>query len=320
MFNNMRLEYEDLRKAITLGTSNGANVLQPSVLAQPIVNYAQSLPNIRNYIRREPFPTMVFNWDARSVSGTATSAADGATIPFSDSTFLRGSNALSQLYTLFQVTNAAAMGAKPYIDIVADELSERMRQLVRLEDQYIVSGDPNNSSGNPGLIAQTTGTAPTSAVGGSGKTLTHSLMDQIETYQNAAGYSIDAWFVSKGVYALLKTVAYNSVRYTNVDANQEIVIGYAQNPTRAIMFNGNPVVLDPNLYINGQDNAIAVSLSPLNLVTAVRAEPQIIDFTNVQPQFDGNSWRIQEYCTTVLKNPNSAVLLSNLTIPAVGSF
>lgn len=318
---NMRKELEELRKALTIGTGNGANVLQPTVISNVLTDYVQIIPTVRNYIKRVDWPTLVYNWDARTSPGAAASISggDGGSISFTDSTFVRGSNAMSQIYRAFQITNAAKLGATPLLDIVASELQAAAKSLLRAEDQYIIQGDPNNASGNPGLLSACSATAPTSAVGGSGKTITHALMDQIETYQSANGYDVDAWFVSKGVYALLKTVAFNSVRFTNITPESEVMIGYSQSPTRALMFNGKPVVLDNYMYSSGE-NVLAVSLDPTNLITASRLEPMVKEFIDVNAQFDGDSYRVQEYCTTVLKNPNSAVLLSNVTIPAVSSF
>jgi len=198
------------------------------------------VPALRNIIKRIDWDTNLYTWDLIQDHGAAQTATDGATLNFSDAVFSQSFAKMSYFYHLGLITNPAIQASRALLDVVATRVGGGMKQVLRKEGSVIYNGDPNNAQ-NPGLLSALQSSA-TFGYAGNGATLSASLLSSIDVALRGNGYTPGVWVCSPGIYSILEQAAFNKVRFLSMDDAAQI--GYSFAPTKSLMFNGIPVIMD----------------------------------------------------------------------------
>jgi hypothetical protein len=232
----------DLRKALDTSSTNGNNVLDPILLSKIISEQARRMPTLRNAIKRVPWGTNFYTWDTEVTPGIGQTATDGATINLIDATFLQNQVKMSYFYSAAFITNPAIKAAEELVDVVSLRVAGMTKSVLRQEGNVIYNGDASNAS-NPGLIAAINA-GPNGGVIGQNASASRGLFAAMEQQLRGEGYEPGCLVVTPNLYAYLKEVAYNNVRFTGLDANSNIQLGFSQAQA-TLSVGGVPVIMDP---------------------------------------------------------------------------
>jgi hypothetical protein len=233
--------FEDLRKSLDTTSTNGNSLLSPVLLSAIVSEQVRKQAVLANYIKHQPFSGQIYEWDSATSDGAAQSAVDGATLAWSDATFAQGISKQSYYYYLFAISGPAMKATETLIDVVEMRCRQSIKAISRLVGNALYAGDPVNAF-NTGLNAALLA-SPTQSLVGSGATLNRGTLSAIDVGQRAMGYNTDVIIATPGAYAYLAEVSFNNVRFIGTD--QAMQIGYSLSPSKGLMFNNIPVVMDP---------------------------------------------------------------------------
>jgi len=293
----------DLSKALDTSTTNGNNVLDPVLLSKVISEQVRKMPTLRNFLKRTPWGTNIYTWDSITSDGNAMTAADGATLSYSDATFIQNQAKMSYFYYVALITNPAILAAQELIDVVSMRIGQATKAVIRNEGSVLYNGDVNNSQ-NPGLFSVLE-SSPTYSYAGNGATLSRALMSVMDNSLRGNGYEANLFVASPGAYNIISEAAFNAVRFIGTDTQ---AIGFSQSPTKVLTVNGIPVVMDPYaVKYNAATNVNMVGSG------SVFAFPNSGVLSNAGSDFSGNN----SWVAPIIKVGGSTV--SNYTLTQSGS-
>jgi HK97 family phage major capsid protein len=303
-------ELQDLQKA--LNTTTGAALL-PSYLSRRITNQVRQKAILVNAIYREPFPGAIYNWPILSASPNTglTYAIDGA-IPTNDITLGDGSQKVSQFGVYGQVSYSEIAGTQNFVDVFQLAINERIKELLRSQENYIFNGDSNVSGS--GLIANLTASSTYTTAASAG--LTALLMNSAVAKQEVVyGYDSSSmvWVVGYDVLEYIMQAGWNKTGFRNVTPGSQ-QIGFNLGPQDTLKVGKVPVI---SSFAAPLGSLFLLSLDPADLLI-FEQQPLKITAVAELANLDARQFKMTQYLGLAVRNPLAHVYMpgAGLSTPA----
>ena len=294
----------DVLKA--LNTAEG-DALIPERLDPILLEEANRLTPLRELLKRVPWSTNAYEWNARTVLPTSAFYVETDTYSASNSTYARRVSAIKMLKSEGAVSQLLQDTSKDYINALQAEIDGALQSLIQQEENALINGDDSSPEEFDGLLVQIT-----QSVDALGADVSLDLIDAaIQKVMDAGGKP------SLIVMSYRDHMKLNQIMRALMTYNWERFETAAG--TKLVTYSGIPIVgsaymptTDSYGVTPTADHSQILVLDTSQIVVPVVRE---VSYQEVPTTVDGTAFRLKMYETLAVKSPSRQCKITHVGKP-----